>query len=139
MTHQASLRTAGLIVAEAGGAVAGFLFFSRSAEACTITKLAVAPSCRRQGVGGELIERGVAEILECRRSPRSRTEIMLHVDPTRRSACRLYERHGFVQHELLRNYYDGARDAVVMRLAPSRGATSPAVTSEAATGLLQCQ
>ena len=50
------------------------------------------------------------------------TEIMLHVDPSRAGALKLYEAVGFVQDEVLRDYYADRRDAIVMKLR-----TTPAV------------
>jgi [ribosomal protein S18]-alanine N-acetyltransferase len=124
LQHHAKLRTSGLLVAEIGSAVAGFLLYSKQADTAVIAKIAVASAFQRQGVGGALLQHGIFELQYSSRRPTS--ELMLHVDPERLGARALYESKGFVQTELLRNYYEDQRDAIVMKLrrdpaAPQRG------------------
>jgi len=49
-------------------------------------------------------------------------EILLHVDPQRVGAVRMYERTGFRKLERLTNYYSDRRDALLMRLETPAGA-----------------
>ena len=42
---------------------------------------------------------------------------MLHCDPTRIAARRMYESTGFVEAQRLRGYYGDGRDALVMKLS----------------------
>jgi len=42
---------------------------------------------------------------------------MLHCDPTRIAARRMYESSGFVEAQRLRAYYGDGRDALVMKLS----------------------
>ena len=68
-------------------------------------------------------------VVELQRGARRQgvSEIMLHVDPSRGGALRLYEAAGFVQDELLRDYYSDKRDALVMklRMAPPTSTVDP--------------
>ena len=115
-------RSNGLVVAQMGATLAGYLLFARMATSGLISKLAVALPFRRRGIGGALLQRGVTELMGTGRRPPS--EIILHVDPQREGARALYERCGFRAGELLPGYYAdapaaaggaGARDALVMR------------------------
>ena len=113
MQQQTLLRTSGLLLAELGATVAGYLLFARSGNSGLITKLAVGLPFRRQGIGSTLLKQGIAEL----ERPGRRTtisEIQLHVDPTRTAAQSLYESHGFVREVLLTGYYGDARDALLM-------------------------
>ena len=59
---------------------------------------------------------GIAEL----RRPLRRTPpptIMLHCDPTRIAAKRMYESSGFVEAQRLRAYYGDGRDALLMKLS----------------------
>lgn len=137
LQHHAALRTSGVLVAEIGTDVAGFLLFSRTADTGIIAKVAVAGAFQRQGVGDALLQQGIAELsgqTSRRRTPPA--EIMLHVDPERVGARRLYESRGFVQEELLKKYYEGQRDAIVMRWRPhGEAARRPSVATAAARRL----
>lgn len=56
LQYHAKLRTSGLLLARLEGSVAGYLLFSRSAEAGVIAKVAVASTYQRRGVGSSLLE-----------------------------------------------------------------------------------
>jgi ribosomal protein S18 acetylase RimI-like enzyme len=114
MQQQAALRTSGLLLAEMGAALSGYLLFTRTGSAGLITKLAVSAAFRRRGVGSALLRRGIEELERpSRRLPP--TEIQLHVDPARTEARRLYEAFGFERVTLLPGYYSDSRDALLMR------------------------
>ncbi|KAL1500106.1 hypothetical protein AB1Y20_012779 [Prymnesium parvum] len=115
MQHHATLRSSGVLLAEVGGAVAGYLLHSRTAEAGLIAKFAVGAEFRRQGVGSALLKQGILELQGSSRRGGPK-EIMLHVDPSRAGAVKLYEAIGFERHELLPAYYADQRDAIVMKL-----------------------
>lgn len=123
LQQQAALRTNGLLLAEFGTTVAGFLLFSRTGSSGLITKLAVHSAFRRRGIGSALMRSGIAQLEQAARRPPN--EIMLHVDPTRTNAVSLYESFGFRQGTLLKQYYadadGGFRDALIMsRIRGSR-------------------
>ena len=115
MQQQTALRTSGLLIAELGATFAGYLLFSRSAGSGLITKLAVAVSARRRGGGSALLSHGIRELEQPARRTPGASEIMLHVDPERTGAQRLYEAFGFQKMALLPNYYSDARDALLMK------------------------
>jgi ribosomal-protein-alanine N-acetyltransferase len=131
MQQQAALRTCGLLVAELGAALAGYLLFSRTASSGLITKLAVAAPFRRQGVASSLLTHGINELERPGRRGGAVSEILLHVDPSRLGAQRLYEGFGFVRAELLPNYYSDQRDALLMRREHPAAAASRAAPAAA--------
>ncbi len=115
MQQQVAMRTNRMLIAELGGAVvAGFILCSRVGSAGFITKLAVGSAFRQRGIGSALMRRGIEELERpSRRSGAS--SMMLHVDPSRNSARRLYESFGFRELNFLPNYYSDNRDALLMR------------------------
>ena len=120
MQQQTSLRTSGLLVAEFGLTLAGYCLFTRTASSGLISKLAVASAFRRRGIGSELLKRGISELEQPGRRC-GPSEILLHVDPGRPEARKLYESFGFVRSTLLPGYYSDARDALLMRRDCSSG------------------
>ena len=114
MQQQATLRTSGLLLAEIGATLGGYLLFSRHGGTGLVTKLAVASPFRRRGIGSALLRRGIEELEKPTRKSFLH-EITLHVDPSRPEARALYERHGFRQVDFLPNYYSDSRDALLMR------------------------
>ena len=122
-------RTNGLLVAEAQTRRVGYCLFARSASSAFITKLAVGASFRGRGIGSSLVAAALHELVTATRRPP--TEVLLHVDPQRVEARRLYEKFGFRELERLSGYYPdhespfGGRDALLMRLIPSMGSPSP--------------
>ncbi|CAK9269938.1 unnamed protein product [Sphagnum jensenii] len=91
--------------------IAGYLMYSWSSLAASITKLAVRESCRRQGYGEALLQSAIQQIqarrLQC---------VNLHVDPTRVAAVALYEKIGFHVDTVVHSYYAPNRDAYRMVL-----------------------
>ncbi|KAG0557676.1 hypothetical protein KC19_11G148900 [Ceratodon purpureus] len=91
--------------------VAGYLMYSWTSLAASITKLAVRDTCRRQGYGEALIHAAVQHIrdrrLQC---------VNLHVDPTRSAAVALYKKNGFLIETTVKSYYAADRDAYRMAL-----------------------
>lgn len=99
-------------VEEAIQKVVGYIIFTRdSTMSGNIIKLAVVSDVRNQGVGAALIHRAVAEmkVLKCVSS-------VLHVDPERKPAVSLYQKAGFAEAALIKNYYIAGRHASVMKL-----------------------
>ena len=75
-----------------------------------ITNVAVRPDCRRQGVASSLLQ-----ALEARGRARNLTFLTLEVRQSNAPARALYEKLGYIQAGLRRNYYENPReDAVIM-------------------------
>ena len=75
-----------------------------------ITNVAVRPNCRRQGVASSLLQ-----ALEARGRARNLTFLTLEVRQSNAPARALYEKLGYVQAGLRRNYYENPReDAIIM-------------------------
>ena len=75
-----------------------------------ITNVAVRPDCRRQGIASSLLQ-----ALEARGRARNLTFLTLEVRQSNAPARALYEKLGYVQAGLRRNYYENPReDAVIM-------------------------
>ena len=110
-------RNNGLLVAHAEEDFAGYLLFSRTAEESIIMKLAVEAAHRGCGVGSMLLRRAIEELEQPTRRGDARP-IVLHVDPSRDAARRLYSGAGFADVELLPRYYADERDAILMRRPP---------------------
>ena len=75
-----------------------------------ITNVAVRPDCRRQGVASSLLQ-----ALEARGRARNLTFLTLEVRQSNAPARALYEKLGYLQAGLRRNYYENPReDAIIM-------------------------
>ena len=76
----------------------------------TIPQVAARPDCRRQGVASSLLQ-----ALEARGRARNLTFLTLEVRQSNAPARALYEKLGYLQAGLRRNYYENPReDAVIM-------------------------
>ena len=75
-----------------------------------ITNVAVRPDCRRQGVAAALLD-----ALEAQGKERELAFLTLEVRQSNASARALYEKLGYLQAGLRRNYYENPReDAIIM-------------------------
>ena len=109
------------LVAEDGGDVVGYALFSVLYEDAEIMSVAVAPECRRAGIGGALLRR----VLECAAVAEAETAF-LEVRASNSAALALYEKFGFRRIRTVKSYYRRpTEDAVVMALdlAEARAAT----------------
>ena len=102
----------------------GFLLFSKiDANTALINKIAVETHSRRCGIGTAMLKRAIHDLQTSRRQRAKQMQVMLHVDPARYGARRMYAQMGFRECEQLSGYYppepgeeDAApRDAIVMR------------------------
>ena len=99
-------------VFDAEGRVTGYAVLWTSADEAELANLAVEPGSRRGGVGLSLVERA----LETARA-RGAATVYLEVRESNEAAARLYERLGFRQITMRRNYYRRpTEDARVMAL-----------------------
>jgi len=92
--------------------VAGFCAFWRVAEQIHINNLAIRPELRRQGLGSRLLQEVIAEAARL-----GADRATLEVRRSNVPAQKLYERAGFVQAGVRRNYYtQPVEDALVLVL-----------------------
>jgi ribosomal-protein-alanine N-acetyltransferase len=100
------------LVAEAGRGVSGYLIGREAAGSGEVLNLAVAPEFRRRGIGGALLEAGLAAFRRRRAS-----EVFLEVRESNRSAQALYLERGFRPVGQRAAYYRNPNeDALVLRL-----------------------
>jgi ribosomal-protein-alanine acetyltransferase len=101
------------LVADSGRGPAGYLVGRVAAGSGEILNLAVAPEFRRRGIGGALLEDGLAAF-----RGRSASEVFLEVRESNHSAQALYLARGFLPVGQRAAYYRNPReDALVLRLA----------------------
>ena len=118
--HLLTRGRAATLVAERGGAVAGYVLvlFSHGTLHARIYSLAVDPAARGQGLGRDLVlaAEDAAKDQEC-------SEIRLEVRKDNEGAIGLYESLGYRRFGVLTDYYEDHEDAVRCRksLAPQLG------------------
>jgi ribosomal-protein-alanine N-acetyltransferase len=100
------------LVVETGRGLAGYLIARELAGSGEVLNLAVAPEFRRRGIGGAVLEAGVAALRR-----RRVDEVLLEVRESNISAQALYVGHGFRPVGQRAAYYRNPReDALVLRL-----------------------
>ena len=101
------------LVVDSGRGPAGYLIGREAAGSGEILNLAVAPEFRRRGIGGALLEEGLAAFRR-----RCTSEVFLEVRESNHSAQALYLARGFRPVGQRAAYYRNPReDALVLRLA----------------------
>ena len=99
------------LVAEKNGAVVGYVGSQTVMDETDMMNIAVHPDHRRQGIAEALIEALIAVLK--RKGSRSLT---LEVRISNENARRLYEKLGFCQAGIRKNYYRNPReDAIILR------------------------
>jgi ribosomal-protein-alanine N-acetyltransferase len=98
------------VVAVVDEAVIGYGLSRRSDETCDIVRVAVAPRCRRLGLGTALVEAllGFARSQDC-------TRALLEVDVVNDAAISCYRSLGFTAIDRRPRYYPDGADALVMQ------------------------
>ena len=107
------------MVAEQGEKVVGFMIYELHKAKLHILNFAVAPSCRRIGVGGQMVAKLISKL-----SSHRRTRITLEVRETNLPAQLFFRSQGFKAVRVLRAFYeDSGEDAFLMqyRLADDTG------------------
>ncbi len=100
------------LVADAGRRTAGYLIAREVAGSGEVLNLAVAPEFRRRGIGGALLDAGLAALRR-----RKVDEVFLEVRESNISAQALYLGHGFRPVGQRAAYYrNPPEDALVLRL-----------------------
>ena len=99
------------MVAEQGEKVVGFMIYELHKAKLHILNFAVHPSCRRLGVGTQMVQKLISKL-----SSHRRTRITLEVRETNLGAQLFFSKQGFRAVRVLRNYYeDSGEDAFLMQ------------------------
>lgn len=97
------------IVAKENNEVIGFAGISTCLDEATINNIVVKKSFRGRGIGGELLE---ALIELC--ADLNMKSLTLEVDVSNEPAIHLYEKFGFKNLGIRKNYYNNSHDAFIM-------------------------
>ena len=97
------------IVAKENDEVLGFAGLSTCLDEATLNNIVVKKSHRNRGIGGELLE----ALIELCSELRMKT-FTLEVDTENEPAIHLYEKFGFKNLGIRKNYYNNSRDAFIM-------------------------
>ena len=99
------------MVAEHGEKVVGFMIYELHKNKLHILNFAVHPTCRRIGVGGQMVAKLISKL-----SSHRRTRITLEVRETNLAAQLFFRHQGFRAVRVLRAYYeDSGEDAFLMQ------------------------
>ena len=108
--HLANPCSLTLAAVDGAGRLLGYVGLLAVVDEGYITNVAVRPDCRRQGVASSLLQ-----ALESRGRARNLTFLTLEVRQSNAPARALYEKLGYLQAGLRRNYYENPReDAIIM-------------------------
>lgn len=100
-----------LAVCICGGDLAGYIIYSAPGDTADLLRVAVKPEQRRRGIAKKLIDYMVSDC-----AGKGDDGIMLEVRTSNRAARALYDRAGFEQISVRKDYYKNpVEDAVVMR------------------------
>lgn len=97
------------LVTEEKGAINGYACGYFLLDMCEIANIAVEPSCRRRGLASLILDTIIRE--SCRRQI---SKIMLEVRESNLPARNLYNRFGFLQVGLRKNYYTNPKENAVL-------------------------
>ena len=99
------------MVAEYENRVVGFMIYELHKASLHILNFAVAPGSRRNGIGGQMVEKLVNKLSQQRRQ-----EIVLEVRETNLAAQLFFQSQNFRAVNVVRNHYtDSSEDAYVMQ------------------------
>jgi len=99
---------------ERDGVAIGYAVLMLAADEAHLLNLSIAAGCQRLGYGSQLLRR----VCDLARAQGARL-LFLEVRPSNAAALRLYERHGFQQVGVRRDYYPahaGREDALILSL-----------------------
>ena len=98
------------LVAEEDGSISGYIGMYISFEIGTISNVVVAPSQRRKGIAKQLLERLLKASHAC-----GVESVTLEVRESNRPAIELYEKAGFVNEGIRKNFYQKpTENAIIM-------------------------
>jgi len=98
--YAAQNEQAEFLVAECGGELVACIGADIFTDAAEVVSFAVAPDCRRQGIGTKIFSALIETVLK-----RGATLIILEVRPSNTAAIKLYEKFGFQIVDREENYY----------------------------------
>jgi [ribosomal protein S18]-alanine N-acetyltransferase len=98
------------LVAEAAGSPGGFIMTEQSAELAHIVTLDVLESCRRMGIGSQLLDAAEQEA-----AARGARLMYLETATTNKAAIALWKKHGYRETGRIKNYYGRGLDAFEMQ------------------------
>ena len=108
--HLANPCSLTLAAVDGAGRLLGYVGLLAVVDEGYITNVAVRPDCRRQGVAAALLD-----ALEAQGKERELAFLTLEVRQSNAPARALYEKLGYLQAGLRRNYYENPReDAIIM-------------------------
>jgi len=94
-----------------GAQPAGVIDLSTVGEVADLHRIVVAPAYRRQGLALRMVRAGLLAVRHL-----GARLVMLEVEWTNLAAIALYQRLGFEQVRVRRDYYGPGRDALILRL-----------------------
>lgn len=100
-----------IVCAQKGNEIVGFVALRLAAGVGEILNVAVAPLYCRRGVGQQLLSRALSWVRE-----HGGGEVTLEVGNANSPAIRLYQKVGFVQVGVRKNFYNGNEDALILKL-----------------------
>ena len=103
-------RRRAVVSAEPDGTLTGYALLRIAGETAELHRIAVAPSCRRKGIGAALLGALLSEAWA-----QGCGEVLLEVRADNRAGRQLYERFGFVELAHRPGYYADRADALVLR------------------------
>ena len=110
MKHYLQAENAHCIVAEIGGAIAGFILTDRSDELAHVITLDVLEQCRRQSIGSRLLAAAEREALS-----HGASLMYLETATTNKGAIALWHKHGYRETATIENYYGRGQNAFQMQ------------------------
>lgn len=102
----------GSVADDSGGIVGGMLIARKAADEAELLTLAVAPACRRSGLGRALLKAAIAALREA-----GAKQLFLEVDEGNEAALSLYRALGAVPVGRRTSYYEHGADAAIFSLA----------------------
>lgn len=100
-----------ILVAELDGKIAGYLDFMITFDSATISRIAVFPEYRKQGIATALLNEMNAI---CKNQEEPVAWITLEVRPSNVNAVNLYLSSGYEKVTIKKAYYDDGEDAIYM-------------------------
>lgn len=100
------------------GQIVGFCILQPVVDEANLLLMAIAPMWQKQGLGYQLLEQSIDGLIKAR-ATQGCNMIFLEVRQSNHAAIALYEKLGFVQIDLRKNYYPtrtGKEHAVIMAL-----------------------
>lgn len=97
------------IVAKENNQVVGFAGIMTCLDEATLNNIVVKKSCRGRGIGGELLD----SLIDLCSDLKMKT-LTLEVNVSNIPAIKLYEKFGFKNLGIRKNYYNNSSDAIIM-------------------------